>query len=60
MKLTIKSAESIKLPKGKTDHIEFDDDIAGFGLRIPRGRFADMDLSVSHRLQAAPLCARLG
>jgi hypothetical protein len=37
MRLTIKSAGSIKLPKGKTDHIEFDDDILGFGLRIREG-----------------------
>jgi integrase len=37
MKLTIKSAERIQLPRGKTDHIEFDDDITGFGLRLREG-----------------------
>jgi integrase len=37
MKLTIKSADSIQLPRGKTDHIEFDDDITGFGIRIREG-----------------------
>jgi integrase len=37
MKLTVKSAEGINLPKGKTDHIEFDDDITGFGLRLREG-----------------------
>jgi integrase len=37
MKLTLKSATGIKLPLGKTDHVEFDDDIAGFGLRIREG-----------------------
>jgi integrase len=37
MRLTIKSAEGIKLPKGKTDHIEFDDDVPGFGLRLREG-----------------------
>jgi integrase len=34
MKLTPKSAASFRLPAGKTDHVVFDDDIAGFGLRI--------------------------
>jgi integrase len=38
MKLaTTKKVEGIQLPKGKTDHIEFDDDIPGFGLRIREG-----------------------
>jgi integrase len=37
MRLTIRSAEGIKLPKGKTDHIEFDDDVPGFGLRLREG-----------------------
>jgi integrase len=37
MKLTIKTAEGIKLPKGKSDCIVFDDDIAGFGLRLREG-----------------------
>jgi hypothetical protein len=34
MKLTIKNAAGLKLPAGKTDHIEFDSEIPGFGLRI--------------------------
>jgi integrase len=37
MKLTLKSVATIRLPAGKTDHVEFDDDIAGFGLRIREG-----------------------
>jgi integrase len=37
MKLTLRSAASIQLPPGKTDHVEFDDDISGFGLRIREG-----------------------
>jgi integrase len=37
VKLTLKSAASIRLPAGKTDHVEFDDDIAGFGLRVREG-----------------------
>jgi integrase len=37
MKLTVKTAEGIKLPKGKSDCIIFDDDIAGFGLRLREG-----------------------
>jgi integrase len=37
MKLTVKTAEGIKLPKGKSDWIVFDDDIAGFRLRLREG-----------------------
>jgi integrase len=37
MKLTIKSADGLELKPGKTEHIEFDDDIRGFGLRIRGG-----------------------
>jgi integrase len=37
MKLTLRSAANIRLPPGKADHVEFDDDIAGFGLRIREG-----------------------
>ena len=38
MKLTTaKKVEAIQLPKGKSDYIEFDDDIPGLGLRIREG-----------------------
>jgi integrase len=37
MKLTVKTAAAIELPAGKSDHVVFDDDIAGFGLRIRNG-----------------------
>src|SRR6516225_12186575 len=37
MKLTLKSVALIRLPAGKADHVSFDDDIAGFGLRIREG-----------------------
>ena len=37
MRLTVKSAEGIKLPKGKIDYIEFDNDVTGFGLRLRKG-----------------------
>jgi integrase len=37
MKLTVKTTDGIKLPKGKSDCIVFDDDIAGFGLRLREG-----------------------
>jgi hypothetical protein len=37
MRLTVKSAEGIKLPKGKIDYIEFDNDVTGFGLRLREG-----------------------
>jgi integrase len=37
MKFTLGSIRDIGLPKGKKDHIEFDDDVPGFGLRIREG-----------------------
>jgi integrase len=37
MKLTAKSIAGLKLPQGKADHIEFDSDIPGFGLRLREG-----------------------
>jgi integrase len=37
VKLTVKSANGLKLPAGKSDHIEFDDDITGFGIRLREG-----------------------
>jgi integrase len=37
VRLTIKSAAVLKLPHGKSDHIEFDEDVHGFGLRLRAG-----------------------
>ena len=37
MKLKGTNVDAIKLPKGKRDHIEFDDDLHGFGLRVREG-----------------------
>lgn len=37
MKLTVKTAEGLALPKGKRDFIFFDDDVSGFGLRVREG-----------------------
>jgi integrase len=34
MKFTARSSAALKLPAGKSDHIVFDDDVPGFGLRI--------------------------
>ena len=34
MKLTVGRISTLRLPAGKTDHIEFDDDVPGFGLRL--------------------------
>jgi integrase len=39
MKLTAKTTAAAKLPAGKVDHIEWDDELPGFGLRL-RGRGA--------------------
>src|SRR6267154_6310934 len=37
MRLTIKSTSALELPPGKTDHIEWDDDLPGFGIRLREG-----------------------
>jgi integrase len=37
LRLTIRSTADIKLPAGKSDHVVWDDDVPGFGLRIRNG-----------------------
>jgi hypothetical protein len=37
MKLTKATIEKLRMPPGKTDHIEFDSDLAGFGIRLRAG-----------------------
>ena len=37
MRFTVKSTATVQLPAGKTDYVFFDDDIAGFGLRVRDG-----------------------
>ena len=37
MKLTQKTIDALTLPEGKSDHIEWDTDLAGFGLRLRAG-----------------------
>ena len=37
MKLTKANIGALELPAGKTDHIEFDEDMPGFGLRLRKG-----------------------
>jgi len=37
MKFTVKSIPRLQLPEGKTDHIEWDDDLPGFGIRLRQG-----------------------
>jgi integrase len=37
MKLKQSNVDKLQLPSGKTDHIEWDDDLPGFGLRIRAG-----------------------
>jgi integrase len=37
MKLTVKETAGLELPRGKTDHIEWDDELAGFGIRLREG-----------------------
>src|SRR5262245_36076140 len=38
MKLTTAIARSLEPPSGKTDHIEWDEDFPGFGVRLRAGR----------------------
>jgi integrase len=38
MKFTVKSLASFSVPKGKADHIEFDDALPGFGIRLRNGK----------------------
>jgi integrase len=37
MRLTIKSTDGLTIPAGKSDHIVFDEDITGFGIRLREG-----------------------
>jgi|ERR1700745_1195252 hypothetical protein len=37
MKLAQANVARLKLPEGKSDHLEFDDEIPGFGLRLRAG-----------------------
>jgi integrase len=37
VKLTVRATAALKLPRGKSDHIEFDDDVPGFGIRLRDG-----------------------
>jgi integrase len=37
MKLSTSTVSKVRLPAGKTDHIEWDDDISGLGLRLREG-----------------------
>src|SRR5215472_9566066 len=37
-KLTTAIARNLELPSGKTDHIEWDEDTPGFGVRMRAGR----------------------
>jgi integrase len=37
MKLTIKTIDGLKLPKGSRDYVWWDDDVAGFGIRLREG-----------------------
>src|SRR5947208_207637 len=37
MKLTAKTVAALTMPRGKTDHIEWDSEISGFGYRLRAG-----------------------
>ena len=52
VKLTNETLAALALPAGKTDHIEFDGDLPGFGVRLRRGRDGSVKRSwlVQYRL----------
>jgi integrase len=37
LKLSVKETAGLELPRGKTDHIEWDDELGGFGIRLREG-----------------------
>ena len=37
MRLSVKNTDALKLPRGKSDHIELDDELGGFGIRLREG-----------------------
>jgi integrase len=37
LRLTVKETAGLELPHGKTDHIEWDDELGGFGIRLREG-----------------------
>ena len=46
MRLSVKEIDSLALPAGKSDHIEWDDELGGFGLRLREGRLASLGLPI--------------
>ena len=58
MRLTTKTVARFTPPKGKSDHIEFDDDLAGFGIRYRNGK-ASWVFQYSHGTAPARVSRRL-
>ena len=58
MKLKASNVDTIKLPAGKKDHIEFDDDLTGFGLRLREGGSRTYVCSIQDRNPTAAHDAR--
>ena len=58
MKYTTKSIAAVRLPEGKADHIEWDDDLPGFG--IPAG-IAEIPLAKEgqSRITPASVCSHV-
>ena len=48
MRLTATTIRSLTLPAGKVDHVYFDDELPGFGLRVRRSGDEDLVGSVRH------------
>ena len=62
MKLTASAVATLKLPAGKTDHIEWDADLRGFGFRLRLGRGGRVNCSwvAQYRYAGATRRALLG
>ena len=62
MKLTASAVAALKLPAGKTDHIEWDADLRGFGFRLRLGRGGRVNCSwvAQYRYAGATRRALLG
>ena len=62
MKLTASAVAALKLPVGKTDHIEWDADLRGFGFRLRLGRGGRVNCSwvAQYRYAGATRRALLG
>jgi len=60
MKLTKVNIAKVAVPSGKSEIIEFDDDVPGFGLRVRAGGSATWIFQYRQGNKTTPPFARLG